>query len=174
MLYPYKGVHVLLQAYAEAYEFFKSRGIKLAIVGGQVDAKYFSRLFSLVGYLGLGRDDVVFLGFLPKDDLRILYRHALSFALPTTLETFGQPLVEAMASRLPIVTTDLDVTREICDDAALYFEADDSHELCVSMKRLVTEVGLRSSLSKKAQRRAENFSWEREVIETFNLLQRIK
>ena len=170
MLYPYKGAHILINAYARAYEFFRSERIKLVIVGGIADEKYFNRLKTLSRSLCVDSEDITFLGFLPKEELRVLYKTALCFVLPTTLETFGQPFLEAMASGLPIVTTNIDVAREICDDAALYFEGNDAVELSGTLRVLLTDDYLQKGLTFNALRRVMNFSWEKEVLETFDLL----
>jgi len=73
-----------------------------------------------VRQLKLSRE-VVELGAVPYSALHHLYRSCDVYATPAYAETFAHPLVEAMASGLPVIASDLAVHREICGEAAVYF-----------------------------------------------------
>ena len=66
------------------------------------------------------------LGVRSYEETWSLYSGADVFVFPSLCESFGHPLVEAMASDLPVVASDIAVHREICGDAAAYFPARDS------------------------------------------------
>ena len=83
---------------------------------------------ALVAQLGIG-DSVVELGAVPYSLLHHLYRACSMYVTPAYAESFAHPLVEAMASGLPIVASDLAVHREICGDAAIYFQRFSAEEL---------------------------------------------
>ena len=69
------------------------------------------------------RNEVVELGAVPYGALHHLYRSCDVYATPAYAETFAHPLVEAMASGLPVIASDLAVHREICGEAAHVFPA---------------------------------------------------
>jgi alpha-1,3-rhamnosyl/mannosyltransferase len=169
MLYYYKRPDKLILAFAMHREFYRSRNYRLAIVGGASDPKFFEQLQTLITEHGL-EDSVKLMGFVPKRHLPALYAGARAFVLPTILETFGHPFVEALSAAVPIVAANLPFAREVCADAALYFEADQVEELAGVMKRLSESDGLVQELRRKAAARASNFSWSKEARETIQLL----
>ena len=67
-------------------------------------------------------DDVVELGSIPYRSLHLLYRRCDIYATAAYAESFAHPLIEAMSTGVPIVASDIAVHREICGEAALYFE----------------------------------------------------
>jgi glycosyltransferase involved in cell wall biosynthesis len=169
MLYYYKRPDKLIQAFAIHSEYYRARKIKVAVVGGGVDPKYFGQLRDLVRQHGL-EDSVKLLGFVPKDHLPSLYAGARAFVLPTILETFGQPFVEALAAGIPIIAADLPFAREVCGDAALYFAADHVDQLAEVMKTACEDDLLLQELHAKAESRSVIYSWSREARETIQLL----
>jgi glycosyltransferase involved in cell wall biosynthesis len=92
-----------------------------------------------------------------------LYRSADVFVFPSYTESFGHPLVEAMATGLPIVAADTPVNRELADDAALYFPAFDAGALVESLRMVERDHGLRTRLGEAGFRRAREFTWGRHV-----------
>ena len=85
---------------------------------------------------------VEFLGPLPNEQVQDLYRRADLFVFPSLCESFGHPMVEAMAHGLPIVASDTPVNREICGEAALYFRSRDPKDLAEKVQRLYADAGL--------------------------------
>ena len=79
-------------------------GRQLAIVGAARDEKYVAELHALVAELGIG-DDVVFVGGVPLEETVNFYRAADVFVYPSLNETFGLPILEAMACGCPVVTS---------------------------------------------------------------------
>jgi len=115
------------------------------------------RAAALIQQLGI-RDEVVELGALPYRQLHHLYRACDVYVTPAYTETFAHPLVEAMASGLPVVASDLPVHREVCGDAALYFNAFSPTALCDQIISCSTAFGTAAVLN-RAQLRADRFSW---------------
>jgi glycosyltransferase involved in cell wall biosynthesis len=93
-------------------------------------------------------DDIINLGRVPEGALAELYRRADVFFFPSFCESFGFPLVEAMAHGLPIVAADTAINREMCGEAALYYPPFDS---VAAAQRLST---LLSSPERRQQMRA--------------------
>jgi glycosyltransferase involved in cell wall biosynthesis len=100
-----------------------------------------------------------------------LYNSHDVFVFPSVSETFGHPMAEAMSSGLPLAVADTPVNREICGDAALYFEPFSVSGLVAAVRTLDTNPDLRRRLSENGRARAlRHFGWEDHVdrlIETF-------
>ncbi|HZQ16113.1 MAG TPA: glycosyltransferase family 1 protein [Gaiellaceae bacterium] len=92
-------------------------------------------------------------GYVAKDELARLYRRAAAVVVPSRYEGFGLPVVEAMASGTPVVTTADAALREVAGDAALYA---DRAGLGQAVLRAVAE---RDRLVAAGLQRAERFSW---------------
>lgn len=103
------------------------------------------------------------LGRLPFVALPALYRSADIFVFPSYTESFGFPLVEAMASGLPIVASDIDVMREQCGDAAIYAKVFDPADLADAIVRAADDSALRAKLKGEALARAQYFHWTKHV-----------
>lgn len=157
---PHKNYETLLAAFAISAREKDIVQVDLAIAGGIGDQPLYELLKAQVRAKGI-EDRVHFLGHVEHDNLPSLYRNALAFILPSRLETFGLPLVEAMASGTPVIASDLPVCREISRDAALYFNPDHPSELVDRIGLLLRDPVLVKSLSEKGIRRAKEFSWDR-------------
>ncbi len=109
------------------------------------------------------RKEVVELGTVPYGALHSLYRSCDVYATPAYAETFAHPLVEAMASGLPVVASDLPVHREICGGAALYFPRFAPQELAERIIQVSTSVDLKTLMIKTGLSRSRDFSWDLHV-----------
>jgi glycosyltransferase involved in cell wall biosynthesis len=123
---------------------------------------------SLVTQMGIG-DSVVELGAVPYSLLHHVYRACSMYVTSAYAESFAHPLVEAMASGLPIVASDLAVHREICEDAAIYFQRFSPEELAARICQVAASDGLSKQLSSRGQERARAFSWDKHVDELLDL-----
>lgn len=104
-------------------------------------------------------DAVIALGTVPHEEIAELYRRCDLFVFPSYLESFGQPLAEAMASGLPVVASDEPVCRELCGDAAVYFKTLDPDDLARAVAGAMGDPALLSALRARGPRRAREFSW---------------
>ncbi|HET9886046.1 MAG TPA: flippase-like domain-containing protein [bacterium] len=110
------------------------------------------------------------LGFVTEDDLAALYQSAVALVFPSLYEGFGIPLLEAMASGCPVVSTNWGAMKEVCGDAALLVDSRNPDEIANAVKRILTEPALREDLINKGYARARNFSWEKTARETLDVL----
>ncbi len=102
-----------------------------------------------------------------------LYRSADIFVFPSLCESFGHPLVEAMAAGLPVLASDIPVHREICGPAAAYFPPRDAATLAGVLRHFLIDDSARSALSASAAARAGLFLWEDHVSRLLNLLREV-
>ena len=108
-----------------------------------------------------------------SDELPALYRGAQLLVQPSRWESFAFPLVEAMASGLPILATRCGAMPEVVADAAVFFAADDVAEAADLLRRVSADAGLRASLRSRGLRRAAAFSWTRTAEETVAVYRRV-
>lgn len=101
------------------------------------------------------------LGWVRYEELPEVYRAADIFVFPSYLESFGHPLVEAMACGLPVVAADTRINREICGDAAEYFDVFSAGALAETLERLIQTPQWRRVYREKSTERARQFTWER-------------
>jgi glycosyltransferase involved in cell wall biosynthesis len=107
-------------------------------------------------------NDVIQLGAVPYASLHHLYRACDLYVTPAYAETFAHPLVEAMASGLPVVASDLPVHKEVCGESARYFQRFSPESLAKAVVE-VCNPDIRSKLAIAANARANDFSWSRHV-----------
>ncbi len=98
-------------------------------------------------------------GVLGGSALDQLYARADIFVYPSVVESFGHPLLEAMAAGLPIVAADVPINREICGDAALYFSAFDADDCRRQVGALMEDAGRRDKLVQRGLQRVKEFRW---------------
>jgi glycosyltransferase involved in cell wall biosynthesis len=119
-------------------------------------------------------NQVVQLGTIPYSSLHRLYRACDIYVTPAYTETFAHPLVEAMASGLPIVASDLAVHREVTAGSACFFPRFSSEELASCVLRLARDRELRQTLSAEGKRRSLDFSWREHVNRLIELAHSIR
>ncbi|MCR9095932.1 MAG: glycosyltransferase family 4 protein [bacterium] len=159
-IYRYKNFVPLIQGWAELCER-RPETPDLVIIGDDQDAEYSSEMDRVRGELGALGERLHILGEVPYSDVPAWYQHASVFVFPSYLETFGHPLLEAMASRTALIASDIPVFREIAGDAALYADPNEPSEFASRLERVLFEQGVRDDLIEAGRRRLTGFSWQR-------------
>ncbi|HEB79205.1 MAG TPA: glycosyltransferase family 1 protein [Rhodospirillales bacterium] len=157
-IYIQKNLHTLIEAMKSVKEAFPD--VRLKVAGRPVDEDYGKRVRGLVENGGLEKH-VDLLGQVSTDGLVDLYRRCALFVQPSTVETFGNPLVEAMASGAPIVSANTTAMPEVLGDAALFFDPSDPGAIAESIVTVLKDDNLRRQLSEKSVMRSHDFSWEK-------------
>jgi hypothetical protein len=98
-------------------------------------------------------------GFVEFEDMPALYSLARALVFPSRYESFGIPIVEAMASGCPVVTATTSACPEVAGDAAILVDPDDLEGLAEAMYRVSTDDALADDLRRRGLRRAAGFSW---------------
>ncbi|PTB98820.1 glycosyltransferase family 1 protein [Marinobacter sp. Z-F4-2] len=128
----------------------------------------------ITGYRGWKSDDIharikdaerqgwaKYLGFLPAEELPLLYSGARLFVFPSLYEGFGLPVLEAMQSGVPVVCSDRGSLPEVAGDAALLANPNDVSELTQSINNsLSNDESTRKVLVARSTARASKFNWE--------------
>ena len=173
----YRNFETLLRAIPLIREQLKGRPLKLYLTcrleSGQNPGSYRAETAAgLSARLGIS-ESVTGLGSIAYEALHQVYRSCDIYVTPAYTETFAHPVVEAMACGLPVVASDIAVHREICGEAALYFERFSEHALAERVLQVAQSDHLREKLSESASRRSLAFSWQRHCAEIVALAQRL-
>ncbi len=155
-VHPRKNLLTLLKAFS----LFKKRlqsGMKL-VIAGRLAWKYESFVQSLKSYKY--RDDVVLTGYLEEEELAKITGSAWALVYPSLLEGFGVPVLEAMISDVPVITSEGSSMQEIAGDAALYANPSDPASLAEQLMRIYKDENLRRDLISKGRMAASHFSWD--------------
>jgi len=131
-------------------------GIKLLVAGGYLEPAE----AGIAGKLGLW-DRIVQVPFVPGDELGALLSASLALAFPSKYEGFGLPVIEAMASGAPVITSDHPATAEAAGGAGILVEAEDEEGFQESIRRLMEDRGFAVELREKGLRRTRGFSWKK-------------
>jgi len=117
--------------------------------------------------------NLCFLGRIGDDEFAQALTKAVCFLLPSRMEGFGLPAVEAMALGCPVVASTSPCLPEVCGDAALYADPDDLPAWVSAIERLKNDRKLRSSLIDAGRSRARDFSWRCIAEDYLRLMLRI-
>ena len=118
--------------------------------------------------LGLA-SSLIFTGYCDEKELRCLYRMADLLVYPSLWEGFGLPLLEAMASGLPVAASQRTAIPEIAGDAVLYFDPENPEDMADQIIRGIEQTELRKSLVGRGLERADRFSWARTAEQSLAL-----
>jgi len=112
--------------------------------------------------------DAIFTGYLDGEELASAYASADFFVFPSTTDTFGNVIIEAQASRLPVIVSDMGGPRDLVKHGADGFvtKALDARELAAAIRRLAEDSGLRERMGSAARGRVEGRDWS-EAFEKF-------
>jgi glycosyltransferase involved in cell wall biosynthesis len=112
-------------------------------------------------------------GRVDDDELRRLYAACACFVYPSLYEGFGLPILEAMASRAPVITSDVSSMPEIAGDAALLVDPLDEAAIGQAILAVLDDPALAASLRERGAIRAATFSWDRTAQTILDVLRTI-
>lgn len=169
-LEPRKNLPRLLIAYARLPEALRARH-PLALVGakGWLNAELERHLAPLESTGQLRR-----LGYVPQEELHALYAGAHAFAYPSLYEGFGLPLLEAMASGVPALSSNCSSLPEVAGDAALLTDPEDIDALTAGLERLLDDRSWREQARARGLAQARCFSWESCVEKTVEVYRHLQ
>jgi glycosyltransferase involved in cell wall biosynthesis len=172
---PHKNLDTLLAAFAAVRDDPRAKDVRLVLVGdyaGDAFLTCYEDLCRQVESLGLG-DAVVFPGFVPDSDLAHLYAGCRAFVLPSYLEGFGLPVVEAMACGAPVLVSDRGSLPEVVDSAGHRFDPTQPTAIAEAMLAVLTDDAYRDDQKRRSAARAETFSWERSARQMNDILHEV-
>lgn len=128
---------------------------------------------TLENAIAVGHNIVWLPGLRERSALRAAYTGALALVFPTLYEGFGIPVVEAFASRTPVLTARAGSLPEVAGDAAVLVDPYRAEEISDAMTRLANDAGLRRTLAEAGYRRAGTFTWQQTAARLKNVYQEL-
>lgn len=116
---------------------------------------------------------IIPLGFVPDEDLVKLYNSATAFIMPSFYEGFGLPILEAMASGCPVITTEKGSIPEVADSAAYFVDPGSVESIKDGINEVMKNEDLRKALSEKGLNQAEKFNWKLTAEKTFKVYEQV-
>lgn len=115
------------------------------------------------------KDQFLTPGYIDDADLPLIYGLSKIFLFPSLAEGFGMPIIEAMASGAPVITSTTSSMPEIAGDAALLTDPTDTEALSDAILTLSENAGLRTEKIQQGWENAKRFSWERTARQVLTL-----
>lgn len=114
---------------------------------------------------------IILTGSVSKEELAIIYANAYIFCFPSFEEAFGLPPLEAMASGIPIIVSNSSSMPEVCKEAALYINANDSNDISNAITALLNDKKLYNKYQSLSTDRAKSFSWSKTAQNLIDILE---
>lgn len=168
-LEPRKNLSTLFAAFAKLPKALRQR-FPLVVVGMK-GWKY----DDLMGEAQALADDgeLHFLGYVNDAQMPSIYAGAAAFCYPSRYEGFGLPALEAMASGVPVLTSNATSLPEVVGDAGLMVDPDDVGGMCDSLALLLEDEATSQRMAELGVARAQTFSWDRCAQETLGVYQHV-
>ncbi len=163
-----KNVVGIIQAFAKLKGEYGLHDVKLIKAGVPKYRQDRNRNLKLIKKLHL-EESVIFLDYIPENDLPSLYGVADLFVFPSFYEGFGLPVLEAMACGTPVVTSNTSSLPEVVGDAGIMVDPYDVDALAKAMYEVLTSEAIRKGMIRKGLQRAKMFSWEKTARETLEI-----
>lgn len=172
-LWEYKNQDKLIRAFDK---LIKERAIshQLILVGKGLSTKNSYELYlkKLIQELHL-EDRVLMPGFIGHDKLKYLYKQCDVFVFPSSYESFGNPLFEAMSAGAPIVSANVHSFPEMIKDAGVLVDPLDVDALAEAIYKVSQDRTFKDQIVEAGKKRVKLFSWDKCVNETLIVLRNI-
>ncbi|MCW7471382.1 glycosyltransferase family 4 protein [Leptospira kanakyensis] len=159
----------------EAFSLLRERGyhIQLTLVGEPLQKSAVKKFNKSLETYAKWKDYIHYSSKISYDEIQNLYKDSDVFVFASTCEAFGQIVTEAMANSLPIVSSNHPTLIELLGDSAIYFNAEDSKEMSISIEYLIQNLDIRKKMSVEVYARAKSYSWKKNADETFSFFRQI-
>jgi len=154
---PKKNVERIIKA----YEFLQGNKPELILISPGYNGTVYNKKIKIIKT--------------PQTDseLSIYYKNALAFIFPSLHETFGMPILEAMACGCPVITSNTTACAEVAGDSALLVNPYSTEDIVNAMKKIIEDKNLRKTLVKKGLERVKQFSWEKSAKEHLKVFRKV-
>ena len=116
----------------------------------------------------------VFPGYVDHDEIPLMYQAATIFLYPSLRESFGLPILEAMASGVPVITSVTSSMPEVAGSAAITIDPFNYKDLSEAISRLVRDEDLRKFHREKGLERAKMFTWKASAEKLLTIYERFR
>ena len=171
---PHKNIEELVAAFSEVTAGYGLSSALLVLVG-DYERDTFHNCFRVVQEAveraGIG-DRVVFTGYLPDDDLVVLLNMAKVLVLPSFIEGFGLPAVEAAACGCPVIATRNSPLPELLGDRQLYITPG-RNEIAGALGRVLKSDALRKEMGRAGIEAASRLTWDAAARQMMDVIREV-
>jgi len=168
-LEPRKNLETLLRAMARLRDILSDPPV---LVCAGAEGFQSAALYRLMTDLRLS-PNVAFTGYVPDEDMPVLYNMALALVMPSLYEGFGLPVLEAMACGTPVIASDIPALREAGGDVAQYAPPTDPVAMAEAMRDLVLSDSRRTAAYERGLARAAGFPWRETARKVLAVYERL-
>ncbi|NTU66765.1 MAG: glycosyltransferase family 4 protein [Candidatus Moranbacteria bacterium] len=161
--YPHKNLERLIESFLLAKK--KISYLKLVLVGKE--DYFYARLKRSIDRPTFS--GIIFAGFVPDDELDILFASAEAFVFPSLYEGFGLPPLEAMARGVPVISSDHPCMKEVLGESAHFFDGNDVNQMAEAIEKISTDKKLREDLIAKGFEQVKKYDWMKMAKETLEI-----
>jgi glycosyltransferase involved in cell wall biosynthesis len=151
-----------------AFSLLKKKGYKHKFVIAGRKGSAHSQILSAIKECNL-ENEVIFMGYMSKGEIRALYKLASLFVYPSIYEGFGLPPLEAMVQGTPVLVSNRSVMPESVGDAGLVVDPDDIKKMSEEMERGISDEKLREKLIEKGKEQIGKFDWKETAKRTYEI-----
>lgn len=172
--YPHKNLEGLVSAFSKLH--IKYKDLRLVFVGKE--DYFYNRVKDFARVNNLWQKEnhnspVVFTGYVPDNDLEILFQEASAYVFPSFYEGFGLPPLEAMAHGCPVISSNRASMPEILGSAATYFNPDSKEEMIEKIEQILNNSEERERLIALGYEQVKKYSWWECALATSKIYQKV-
>ncbi len=169
-LHPRKNVVNLIKAF-DRFKKQHNSDHKLVLVGRLAwKNERLNKMYQTTTY----RDDIILTGHITKDQLPQYIASAEALTYVSVLEGFGIPILEAMSSGTPVITSNVSSMPEVAGDAAILVDPHDPESIAQGMHEVITNKEFAQELIAKGFDRTKDFSWKKTADHIYQEMRKIK
>ncbi|MGH9843087.1 MAG: glycosyltransferase family 4 protein [Blastocatellia bacterium] len=172
---PHKNLEAMVAAFAELAKQPGYSDVTLAMVGEykkEVFHSYFATVREKVEELGIS-DRVVFTGFLPDEELVVLLNLSTVLVLPSLIEGFGLPAVEAAACGCPVIATTASPLPGLLGEGGIYIDPNKHEELEAALARVLSSAELRTRMREAGLAAAGKLTWDAAARQMTDVIRKV-
>lgn len=172
--YPHKNLDFLIEVFSKMLE--NKPDFRLVLVGKE--DYFYKHLKESARKRNLWKegDDkspIVFPGYVPDSELKVLYGNAQAYVFPSLYEGFGLPPLEAMSMGCPVISSDQSSLPEILGEAALYFNPRDQEDVLKKIETIIKNDNLRNKLVERGYKQIKKYNWQEAASKTLKIYNNI-
>lgn len=164
---PRKNLMGLIKSF---YEFRKRKTCRHRLVLAGKMGWLYEDILKLIKNMNL-EDEVIFTGYIPDEDMPLLYNSASLFVYPSFYEGFGLPPLEAMACGVPVIVSNVSSLPEVVGYGGFLVAPDDYIAIADAMEKFLSDMGFRREYIARGLERAKIFTWHKtalEIVKVYN------
>lgn len=168
-LEPRKNIEKIIDSYAKLNDELKEE-YHLVIAGKK--GWMYDSVFERVKEYGL-QHKVVFTGYVEEEDKPLIYKLSDLFIFPSLYEGFGMPVLEAMASGIPVITSNTSSLPEVVGEAGILVDPQNTNDITIAINDILCNSDLKKDMIKKGLCQSKKFSWEKSAYELLNIYREV-